>query len=188
VFWFGFGVPRWLLAVSLVFLLGFALSGLFVVVGVVFRACLPNITLKRDAPYRGGFEGLLFFRLRWLRQSSVTGAPLSFTLGGSWLSDFLRVGFGLPSSASVVAVMSGLGTFVYCQPCVCVMRGVASGVLVWLRCTAHDASREFSVCLVSGVLFSFFVLGCLVSSCCLPNITLKRDAPYRGGFGGLLFF
>jgi hypothetical protein len=27
----------------------------------------PNITLKRDAPYRGGFEGSLFFRLRWLR-------------------------------------------------------------------------------------------------------------------------
>ena len=42
---------------------------------------MPNITLKRDAPFRGGFEGLLFFRLRWLRQSSVTGAPLSFTLG-----------------------------------------------------------------------------------------------------------
>ncbi len=40
-----------------------------------------NIALKRDAPYRGGFGGLLFFRLRWLRQSSVTGAPLSFTLG-----------------------------------------------------------------------------------------------------------
>ncbi|MER2538582.1 MAG: hypothetical protein ABTQ26_04995 [Azonexus sp.] len=40
-----------------------------------------NITLKRDAPFRGGFEGLLFFQLRWLRQSSVTGAPLSFTLG-----------------------------------------------------------------------------------------------------------
>jgi hypothetical protein len=42
---------------------------------------MANITLKRDAPFRGGFEGLLFFRLRWLRQSSVTGAPLSFTLG-----------------------------------------------------------------------------------------------------------
>ena len=26
-----------------------------------------NITLKRDAPYRGGFGGLLFFQLRWLR-------------------------------------------------------------------------------------------------------------------------
>ncbi|MEQ1622271.1 MAG: hypothetical protein ABL919_12765, partial [Methylococcales bacterium] len=33
------------------------------------------------APFRGGFEGLYFFQLRWLRQSSVTGAPLSFTLG-----------------------------------------------------------------------------------------------------------
>lgn len=42
---------------------------------------MPNITLKRDAPFRGGFEGLLFFRLRWLRQPSVEGAPLSFTLG-----------------------------------------------------------------------------------------------------------
>jgi hypothetical protein len=40
-----------------------------------------NITLKRDAPYRGGFEGLLFFWLRWLGQSSVKGAPLSSTLG-----------------------------------------------------------------------------------------------------------
>ncbi|MEQ1557780.1 MAG: hypothetical protein ABL933_02415 [Methyloglobulus sp.] len=39
-----------------------------------------NIALKRDAPYRGGYEGLCFFRLYWLRQSSVTGAPLSFTL------------------------------------------------------------------------------------------------------------
>jgi hypothetical protein len=37
------------------------LAGLFVIVGVVFRAFLPNITLKRDAPYRGGFGGLLFF-------------------------------------------------------------------------------------------------------------------------------
>jgi len=41
----------------------------------------PNMSLKRDAPFRGGFESLLFFWLRWLRQSSVTGAPLSFTLG-----------------------------------------------------------------------------------------------------------
>jgi hypothetical protein len=41
----------------------------------------PNITLKRDAPFRGGFEGMLFFRLRWLRQSSAKGASLSFTLG-----------------------------------------------------------------------------------------------------------
>jgi hypothetical protein len=24
----------------------------------------PNIALKRDAPFRGGFEGLLFFQLR----------------------------------------------------------------------------------------------------------------------------
>lgn len=40
-----------------------------------------NITLKRDSPFRGGFESLLFFQLRWLRQSSVEGAPFSFTLG-----------------------------------------------------------------------------------------------------------
>jgi hypothetical protein len=26
-------------------------------------AASSNITLKRDAPFRGGFEGLLFFRL-----------------------------------------------------------------------------------------------------------------------------
>jgi hypothetical protein len=39
-----------------------------------------NIELKRDAPYRGGFESLLFFQLRWLRQASAKGAPLSFTL------------------------------------------------------------------------------------------------------------
>jgi len=32
---------------------------------------LPNITLKRDAPFRGGFGGLLFFRLRWLRLRTV---------------------------------------------------------------------------------------------------------------------
>ncbi|PKM09898.1 MAG: hypothetical protein CVV13_14960 [Gammaproteobacteria bacterium HGW-Gammaproteobacteria-3] len=41
----------------------------------------PNIALKRDAPFLGGFEGLLFFQLLGLRQSSVKGAPLSFTLG-----------------------------------------------------------------------------------------------------------
>jgi len=47
---------------------------------------MPNITLKRDAPFRGGFEGLLFFRLRRLRQSSVTGArALTSTLGGRGL-------------------------------------------------------------------------------------------------------
>ena len=40
----------------------------------------PNNTLKRDAPFRGDFGGLLFFSLRWLRQPSVKGAPLSFTL------------------------------------------------------------------------------------------------------------
>jgi hypothetical protein len=33
--------------------------------------------LKRDAPFRGGFEGLLFFWLGWLRLSSVEGAPLA---------------------------------------------------------------------------------------------------------------
>jgi hypothetical protein len=38
------------------------------------------MSLKRDAPKRGGFERLLFFQLRWFRQSSVKGAPLSFTL------------------------------------------------------------------------------------------------------------
>jgi len=48
---------------------------------VLAVTALPNITLKWDAPFRGGFEGLLFFWLRWLRQSSVTGVPLSFTLG-----------------------------------------------------------------------------------------------------------
>ena len=51
-----------------------------------FRASRPNITLKWDAPFRSGFEGLLFFRLQWLRLSSATGAPLSFTLGGSLFS------------------------------------------------------------------------------------------------------
>ena len=43
-------------------------------------AASSNITLKRDAPFWVVFEGCYFFRLRWLRQSSVTGAPLSFTL------------------------------------------------------------------------------------------------------------
>jgi hypothetical protein len=47
---------------------------------------MPNITLKRDAPFRGGFESLVFFRLRWLRSSSVTGAPLSSALGGAGTS------------------------------------------------------------------------------------------------------
>jgi len=47
---------------------------------LIFRL-RANITLKRDAPFRDGFEFLLFIRLRWLRQSSVTGEPLSFTLG-----------------------------------------------------------------------------------------------------------
>ncbi|PPD19389.1 MAG: hypothetical protein CTY22_11715 [Methylomonas sp.] len=41
---------------------------------------MPNMALKRDAPYRGGFGGLLFFMLRWLRLSFVKGARLSFTL------------------------------------------------------------------------------------------------------------
>ncbi len=41
-----------------------------------------NIPLNRYAPFRGGFEGLLFFWLRWLSQSSLKGAPLSFTLSG----------------------------------------------------------------------------------------------------------
>lgn len=71
-------------------------------------------------------------------------------------SGFLGVSFGQPSSTSVVAVKFGLERFVYLQPCVCVMRGVASGVLVWLRCAAHDASREFSVKVKSGALFGLF--------------------------------
>ena len=32
-----------------------------------------------------------------------------------------------------------------------------SGVLVWLRCAAHDASREFRVLGAFGAFFSFFV-------------------------------
>jgi hypothetical protein len=63
---------------------------------------------------------------------------------------FLDVSFGVPSSASVVAVGRGLESSVYCQPCVCVMRGAAFGILVWLRCAAHDASRESCVCLALG--------------------------------------
>jgi hypothetical protein len=43
----------------------------------LYRASWPNIALKRDAPFRGGFEGLLFFWLRWLRQSSVNARPLA---------------------------------------------------------------------------------------------------------------
>jgi hypothetical protein len=37
------------------------------VFGWLLYDTLPNITLKRDAPFRGGFEGLYFFQLRWLR-------------------------------------------------------------------------------------------------------------------------
>jgi|GEM_PF-7120990 len=42
---------------------------------------MHNITLKWDAPFRGGFEDLSFFQLLWLRQSFVKGAPLSPPLG-----------------------------------------------------------------------------------------------------------
>ncbi|MEQ1557782.1 MAG: hypothetical protein ABL933_02425 [Methyloglobulus sp.] len=42
-----------------------------------FSGLQDNIALKRDAPFRGGFEGLLFFRLGWLRQSSVKARPLA---------------------------------------------------------------------------------------------------------------
>ena len=36
---------------------------------------------QRDAPPVGGFEGLVFFKVRRLRLSSQSGAPLTVTLG-----------------------------------------------------------------------------------------------------------
>ena len=43
--------------------------------------CKSNITLKRDAPPVGGFEVSFLSRYRRLRLSSVSGAPLTVTLG-----------------------------------------------------------------------------------------------------------
>jgi hypothetical protein len=41
---------------------------------------MPNIALKRDAPFRGGF---VFYQALGLRLASVSGTPLSFTLSGA---------------------------------------------------------------------------------------------------------
>jgi hypothetical protein len=46
------------------------------------------------------------------------------------------------------------------------MRGAASGVLRWLSCVAHDASREFVLKLKFGALFGFFIRGSLAFGAC----------------------
>jgi len=40
----------------------------------------PNKSVKRDAPPVGGFEVLFFIKVRRLRLTSVSGAPLTVTL------------------------------------------------------------------------------------------------------------
>jgi hypothetical protein len=56
----------------------------------------PNSAVKRDVPPYGGFESLFFFMVRWLRSSSVSGAPLITTL------DFAKE----PSNASPEPISS----------------------------------------------------------------------------------
>jgi hypothetical protein len=43
----------------------------------------PNSAVKRDVPPYGGFESLFFFMVRWLRSNSVSGTPLTSTLGNA---------------------------------------------------------------------------------------------------------
>ena len=79
---------------------------------------MPNKWFNRTP--RSGF---VLKSLRFQR-----AAPVNLSLGGSGFSGVLRVGFVLLTS--MVAVRFRFERFVYCQLCVCVMHGVASGVLV----------------------------------------------------------
>jgi len=56
---------------------------------VIFNGCLsalkiitkPNKSVKMDAPPCGGFESLVFIKVRRLRLRLVSGTPLTITLG-----------------------------------------------------------------------------------------------------------
>ena len=49
--------------------------------GLGSRHLLAQQVSQRDAPPGGGFEGLVFFKVRRLRFAFVGGTPLTVTLG-----------------------------------------------------------------------------------------------------------
>jgi len=80
-----------------------------------------------------------------------------------WFAFISLGGYGKVSFVSGSAIVSHAFASCTGQP-----------LLFWLRCAAHDASRESCVCLASGALFRLFcprVLGFHRSS--WPNMALK---------------